>query len=76
VGGDSLQLLEAHAELQKTVSAGLVVTDLFEYPTVRALARHLGGSQDSSAIMEAQERARKQQQMLTRQKQSRTHYIS
>lgn len=72
VGGDSLQLLEAHAELQKTVSAELVVTDLFEYPTVRALAKHLGGSQNSSAITEAQERARKQQQMWTRQKQSRT----
>jgi amino acid adenylation domain-containing protein len=76
VGGDSLQLLEAHAELQKTVSPELVVTDLFEYPTVRALAKHLGGSRNSSAISEAQERARKQQQMWTRQKQSRVREIS
>jgi amino acid adenylation domain-containing protein len=76
VGGDSLQLLEAHAELQKTVSAELVVTDLFEYPTVRALAKHLGGAESSSAITEAQERARKQRQMWTRQKQSRAREIS
>jgi aspartate racemase len=76
VGGDSLQLLEAHAELQKTVSPDLVVTDLFEYPTVRALAKHLGGAQSSSAIIEAQERARKQQQMWARQKQSRVGEIS
>ena len=76
VGGDSLQLLEAHAELQKTVSAELVVTDLFEYPTVRALAKHLGGSRNSAAITEAQERARKQQQMWTQKKQSRVREIS
>ncbi len=76
VGGDSLQLLEAHAELQRMLSPDLAITDLFEYPTVRALARHIGGAQSSSGISEAQERARKQQQAWTRQKQSRVSQIS
>jgi amino acid adenylation domain-containing protein len=76
VGGDSLQLLEAHAELQKTLSPDLVITDLFEYPTVRALAKHVGGTQSSSGITEAQERARKQQQVWARQKPSRVGQIS
>ncbi len=76
VGGDSLQLLEAHAELQKILSPDLVITDLFEYPTVRALAKHVGGTQSSSGISEAQERARKQQQVWARQKPSRVSQIS
>jgi amino acid adenylation domain-containing protein len=76
VGGDSLQLLEAHAELQKTLSPDLVITDLFEYPTVRALAKHVGGAQNSSGITDAQERARKQQQVWVRQKPSRVSQTS
>jgi amino acid adenylation domain-containing protein len=76
VGGDSLQLLEAHAELQKTLSPDLVITDLFEYPTVRALAKHVGGAQNSSGITDAQERARKQQQVWARQKPSRVSQTS
>jgi amino acid adenylation domain-containing protein len=76
VGGDSLQLLEAHAELQKILSPDLVITDLFEYPTVRALAKHVAGTNSSFGISEAQERARKQQQVWARQKPSRTGQIS
>jgi acyl carrier protein len=76
VGGDSLQLLEAHAELQKTLSPDLVITDLFEYPTVRTLAKHVGGAKSSSGITDAQERARKQQQVWSRQKPSRVSQIS
>jgi len=70
VGGDSLQLLEAHAELQKVVDSDLTMTDLFEYTTISALAQHLTGKGDTSRIREAQDRARKQQQVWDQHRRS------
>jgi amino acid adenylation domain-containing protein len=63
IGGDSLQLLDAHAELQRTVNADLSITDLFEHSTIRSLALHLTGTAESSRRRTAEERGR-QQQML------------
>jgi amino acid adenylation domain-containing protein len=71
VGGDSLQLLEAHAELQKVISSDLSLTDLFEYSTISALAQHLTVGEKSSPILEAQERARQQQKVWAQHRQSR-----
>jgi aspartate racemase len=50
LGGSSLLLIEAHAKLQKSLAAALPITTLFEHPTVRSLARALGGgaSQEDS----------------------------
>jgi amino acid adenylation domain-containing protein len=43
LGGSSLLLIEAHSRLQKRLGRSLPITALFESPTVRALARSLGG---------------------------------
>jgi len=43
LGGNSLLLIEAHSQLQKRLGLSLPITTLFEYPTVRSLARSLGG---------------------------------
>ena len=61
LGGDSLQLLDAHAELKTVVSSALTIIDMFEYTTISALAKYLAKSVNSSHIFEAHERARKQQ---------------
>lgn len=74
LGGDSLSLMEAHAQLQKTVpNFDLSVVDLFEYVTIRTLVQHLGGngSSNEAALSEAEERARKQREALAAQKQRR-----
>jgi amino acid adenylation domain-containing protein len=71
VGGDSLQLLEAHAELQKVISSDLPLTDLFEYSTISSLAQHLNGGHKKSSIREAQERARQQQRVWSQHRKSR-----
>lgn len=59
LGGDSLSLIQVHAELAKTGMAGLSVTELFEFATVRDLARHVSGSPVSESS-DVDERARKQ----------------
>ena len=70
LGGDSLQLLDAHAELQKIVSSPLTIIDLFEYTTISALAKYLTKNSNSSHVLDAEERARKQQLAWAQHRQS------
>lgn len=78
LGGDSLMLMEAHAQLQKTVADfDLSIVDLFEFATIRSLVRHLGSTVPSQpSFSEAEERARKQKQALAAQKQRRVEQYS
>jgi acyl carrier protein len=70
LGGSSLQLLEVHAELKKWCGGELAVTELFEHPTVRALARRLAGRKADldPAFTKTQDRARRQQEAFARQR--------
>jgi amino acid adenylation domain-containing protein len=61
LGGDSLELLAAHAELQRLISPDLPITAMFQYTTISALAQYLSGNNSPSHATEAQERAHKQQ---------------
>jgi acyl-CoA synthetase (AMP-forming)/AMP-acid ligase II/acyl carrier protein len=76
VGGDSLQLLEAHAELQRSINPDLSITVLFEYSTISSLAQHLTSGDQGSIILEAQQRARQQQRAWAQQRQCRTNQTS
>jgi acyl carrier protein len=71
LGGDSLQLISVHSSLQNLVGRKFSVTDLFEFPTIAALAERLGLS-GSTAVSgnDAQERAGRQREMLARRSQS------
>jgi len=40
LGGDSLLLVAVHSQMQKLLQREIQITDLFEYVTVRSLARH------------------------------------
>jgi len=61
LGGDSLQLLDAHAELQRSVGIDLSITDLFEHSTIRGLAQRMAGEESQSRLLNAQKRASRQQ---------------
>lgn len=69
LGGDSLLLVAVHAQLEKHLQREVQVTDLFEYVTVRSLARHLG---DAAPLIPtfnaAQEQARKQREALAKRR--------
>jgi acyl carrier protein len=69
VGGDSLQLIEVHSELEKVFHAKISITDLFAYTTIGSLAAHMASQVcEPPAFAEIQDRARKQQEALARQK--------
>jgi len=67
LGGDSLLLVAVHSNLQKILQAEIAVTDLFEFPTIRKLAEHLGEANSTSPkLSDAQERARRQREAFVR----------
>ncbi len=59
LGANSLQVAEAHAELER-LHPTLPITALFQFPTVRSLARHLGAADSVTGTDDAAERARRQ----------------
>jgi aspartate racemase len=76
VGGDSLQLLMVHAEIQKTIGSEFPLTDLFEYSTIRTLAHHLAATGGQRASMaEAIERARQQKMVWAERRRSRENQV-
>jgi amino acid adenylation domain-containing protein len=71
LGGDSLLLISVHSKLQTLLDRKFAVTDLFEFPTIASLARHLGSSGSAVAPADdAQARICRQREMLARRSQS------
>jgi amino acid adenylation domain-containing protein len=67
LGGDSLLLFEIHTSVQKTRKMTIPVTDLFEFTTVRALAKHLDQADDEGpSFSELQRQAQKQREVFAR----------
>jgi acyl carrier protein len=72
LGGDSLRLIEVHSRLRKQTGSKLPITDLFEYPTVEALARRLQASVNPPAVNDdAAVRARRQKELLAQRARAR-----
>jgi hypothetical protein len=72
LGGDSLQLIEVHSELQENLGLELSMMDLFEFTTIKSLAGRLNGIGAKGPVLaQARERGRKQKEMLARQRQLR-----
>jgi amino acid adenylation domain-containing protein len=59
LGGHSLLLAQAQVRLAESLAPGISVLELFQYPTVRSLARHLaaGRGDNDSELLASRERA-------------------
>jgi amino acid adenylation domain-containing protein len=64
LGGHSLLLMQTHSRLRASLRPDLAVVALFQYPTIRTLARYLGGAAERSLAPEAAVRAKKQRESL------------
>ncbi|HYU30755.1 MAG TPA: non-ribosomal peptide synthetase, partial [Thermoanaerobaculia bacterium] len=66
LGGHSLLIVRAHQRLKEALGKEIPVLDLFRFPTVAALARHLGGEETGSLRkvqgLAVQQRAAQQRQ--------------
>jgi amino acid adenylation domain-containing protein len=73
LGGDSLQLVAVHSHLQKTLQIDIPVTDLFEFTTIRKLARHIEDRSSAGAsLVAAQQQAQRQSQAFAQFRGSRS----
>jgi amino acid adenylation domain-containing protein len=72
LGGTSLQVLEVHAELTRTLHRPLAVTALFEHATIRALAGWLAGSPGHDRELgKVRDRAARQKRAFAQQSMAR-----
>jgi amino acid adenylation domain-containing protein len=72
LGGHSLLLVQVHSKLQQAFTPEITVSDLFQYPTISTLARHLSTTQpEAAAPQRIQARAGIRQRSLEQQRQRR-----
>jgi len=62
LGGHSLSMAQVQAQLGERIGRPVPIVDLFAYPTVAALARHLGGAMVPNAAPDRQAVANRQAQ--------------
>jgi NADP-dependent 3-hydroxy acid dehydrogenase YdfG len=67
--GDSLLIIQVHSRLQEQIGAGLSIGEMFEYPTISTLAKHLTQEHPLKPAQQVQERAERQRLAFARQKQ-------
>lgn len=77
LGGHSLLIVQAHRRLSGIADRDLSITDMFRYPTIRALAEYLGREPDDGDQISVQEtldrvQARREAMMQRRQRRRRT----
>jgi acyl carrier protein len=75
LGGDSILLVEVHAELQQTLNRKFSVTDLFQFPSIRALSNYLDGQASQVASSDIAERSRKQRNALAKQRKDKDKVV-
>lgn len=73
LGGDSIMCVDVARRLQQALKRDVSVVALFEYPTIRTLARHLDRpGKESPPAGDERDRARKQRAALGRRRPGRT----
>jgi acyl carrier protein len=67
LGGHSLLIVRAHQKLKEALGREIPVVDLFRFPTVATLARHLGG-EETGNLQKVQDLAEQQRAAQQRQR--------
>jgi natural product biosynthesis luciferase-like monooxygenase protein len=69
LGGHSLLAVQVHRQLVASIGQGLSITDIFRYPTIRALGARLGAErEDNSAVEMGQSRAQDRRAAMNRRR--------
>ena len=71
LGGHSLLVLRIHRELQETFRRDILMTELFQYPTVSALAAYLSGADAEQPALEQSRQRTETRRRLAQQQRSR-----
>jgi natural product biosynthesis luciferase-like monooxygenase protein len=68
LGGHSLLAVKLHRRLKALAPRDLSITDLFRFPTVRALARYLGEGVTGASLAPSRERGERRRQSLAQRR--------
>jgi amino acid adenylation domain-containing protein len=74
LGGHSLLIAQAHRRLSGLTDRQLSITDMFRYPTVRALSQYLGhgpDDRDQTSVQQTMDRAQARREAMMRRRQRR-----
>ena len=71
LGGHSLLIIQVHSRLQESFKGDLLITDLFEYPTIRSLTKYLSKEASEVSTFEASDQ-RAEGRIAARQSRIRT----
>ena len=76
VGGNSLLLMIAEGDIRATLWPGLLVTDLFRYPTIRSISAHITSTKksDPSWLDQTQQRVKNQKMALEKKRRSSSQH--
>ena len=70
LGGHSLLLARVHSKMQDNIGIELTMVELFRYPTIDALAEHIGGNNSQNQSLQSTYDRAKQQQARRRRRSS------
>ncbi|MBK8257183.1 MAG: LLM class flavin-dependent oxidoreductase [Polyangiaceae bacterium] len=71
LGASSVLMVQAHAKLRKALETPVSLVDMFRFPTVSALAKHLEGGMEGEAHRQGQDRALARKEAMARRQQAR-----
>ncbi|HRP55245.1 amino acid adenylation domain-containing protein [Agriterribacter sp.] len=71
MGGHSLMMAQVHYRLKETLQTDVPLITLFQYPTIRSLAKHLERMPATTSSSKIDDRAAKQRQAFFQQKRNR-----
>ena len=66
LGGHSLLVVQLHNQLRQAIKAPLSLTDLYQYPTIRALSTFLSSGQSGEALQKGSSRGAKRRALRSR----------
>jgi len=74
IGGNSLLMVQANGKLRRALETTVSLVDMFRFPTVSLLAKHLSqGSDGDAALQQGQDRAQVRKDAMARRRQARQH---
>lgn len=80
LGGHSLLMVQVHSKLYQTLNKNISIVEMFQYPTISALAKHLSQQlaekpdlQPSDDLVNTRRESKKQQRQLRQKHQEKSH---
>jgi acyl carrier protein len=71
LGANSLMMVQASARFRAVLGRGVSLVQMFQFPTVRALAAAVGGGAEGAAVKQGQQRAQARKDALARRRDAR-----